>query len=279
MLASTDEIARHLEDPSWVLFDCRHDLTDHARGRRLYLEGHLPGAHFAAVETDLSGSKTGRNGRHPLPAPQVFADFLGRHGVVADSTVVAYDDVGGLYAARLWWMTRWVGLAGGVLLDGGFPKWVAEGRPVSTEVPAPRPSQVTAGPGKGTVLSSGDVMRRLGQTDSVLVDARTPERYRGETEPIDPVAGRIPGAVNRPYRQNLNSDLTFRAPAELRRELGELTRRRPPADVVHFCGSGVTACANLFAMEYAGLSGSKVYAGSWSEWISDPARPVERGAT
>ena len=279
MLVRSEQLASHLRDPAWVVFDCRHDLLDHAKGRRLYDEGHIPGAHFAAVETDLSGAKTGRNGRHPLPTPEAFAGFLARHGVSAETTVVAYDDIGGMYAARLWWLARWIGLTRVVLLDGGLPKWVVEGRLVDRAVPAPVPSTLTARADASLVWTVDDVMAQLRDPGRVLVDARTAERYRGETEPIDPVAGHIPGAVNRSYKLNLQADLTLRPAAELAREFSNLTGHRPPATVGHHCGSGVTACANIFAMELAGLPGSKLYNGSWSEWVSDPARPIGKGAT
>jgi thiosulfate/3-mercaptopyruvate sulfurtransferase len=277
MLVSTAELATHLNDPTWIVFDCRHDLADPAKGARVYAAGHIPGAHFAAVDTDLSGPKTGTNGRHPLPDPVAFVDFLARHGISDATQVVAYDDVGGQYAARLWWMLRWVGLTRGALLDGGIPKWVAEGRPVTSTLPRPTPVVWTpraAGPAPWT---SADVLARLDDRGSLLVDARAAERYRGEVEPIDPVAGHVPGAVNRFYKANLNADLTFRPADELRREFEALLDGRSPRDVGHQCGSGITACANLFAMEYAGLTGSKLYAGSWSEWIADPARPIAKG--
>jgi len=277
MLVSPQTLAQHLNDPSWVIFDCRHDLADFAKGARLYREGHLPSAHFAPVETALSGAKTGANGRHPLPAPQTFADFLGRHGVSETSTVVAYDDVGGMYAARLWWMAKWIGLKQLAVVDGGWPKWVADGRPVSTEVPAPKPVALRARVVPEMFWTVEEVQRRLKDPNAALVDARAAERYRGEVEPIDRVAGRIPGALNRFYKQNLNPDLTLRPAAELRREFESLLGSRRPENVGHQCGSGITACANLLAMEHAGLAGSKLYPGSWSEWIADPARPVAKG--
>ncbi len=281
MLISPAELASHLHDPSWVIFDCRHDLMDHTRGARLYAEGHIPNAHFASVETALAGAKNGRNGRHPLPAPEAFAEFLRAHGVTPASTLVAYDDAGGLYAARLWWMARWIGLKHVQLLDGGLPRWLAEGRALTTGISpatpasAPLPVNIDA----AGVLSVDDVQARLGQSHCAILDARAAERYRGETETIDPVAGHIPGALNRFYKANLNADLTFRPAAELRREFETLLAGRAPADVAHSCGSGITACANLFAMEYAGLPGSKLYAGSWSEWVADRARPVATGAS
>jgi thiosulfate/3-mercaptopyruvate sulfurtransferase len=281
MLVTTSELSSHLNDSTWVVFDCRHDLTDHSRGARLYAENHIPGAHFAAVEAALSGTKTGRNGRHPLPAPELFAEFLRGHGVTAASRVVAYDDAGGLYAARLWWMARWIGLEQVALLDGGLPKWTAEGRPLTPVAPERRPAAepLPVRLRHDATWDTAEVQRRLGESDAnALIDARAAERYRGEVETIDPVAGHIPGARNRFYKANLKPDLTFRPAAELRTEFEALLDGRAPANVGHQCGSGITACANLFAMEYAGLPGSKLYAGSWSEWVADASRPVARGA-
>ncbi len=279
LLVTAADLAPRLGDPSWVVFDCRHDLADPAKGARLYAAGHVPGAFFAAVDTDLSGPKGAGGGRHPLPAPAAFAAFLAAHGVTTETTVVAYDDVGGQYAARLWWMARWIGLARVALLDGGFPKWTAEGRPVTTAVPGrpAAPSALRAQVDDTLRVDAAEVARRIGDAACALVDARAAERYRGEVEPLDPVAGHIPGAKNRFYKNNLNADLTFRPAAELRREFEALLGGVAPAAVAHQCGSGITACANLFAMEYAGLAGSKLYPGSWSEWVSDPARPVARG--
>jgi thiosulfate/3-mercaptopyruvate sulfurtransferase len=216
MLASTTELAARLADPTWVVFDCRHDLMDTAKGERLYREGHLPGAHFAHLDVDLSGEKTGRNGRHPLPSPAAFVAFLARHGVTSESTVVCYDDVGGQFAARLWWLARWVGLNRVGLLDGGLPKWVAEGRALSRDVPVARPVALRGHADPLQVMSAAEVAAALAAREITLIDARAPERYRGEVEPIDPVAGHIPGAKNRFYKENLNADLTFRAVDELR---------------------------------------------------------------
>ncbi|MCW5547896.1 MAG: sulfurtransferase [Opitutaceae bacterium] len=276
MLIATEVLQRHLSEPDWIVFDCRHDLMDHARGARLYAESHIPGAFFAPVETALSGAKTGTNGRHPLPAPADFAAFLNRHGVTATTRIVAYDDVGGQYAARLWWLARWIGHPNAAVLDGGLPKWLAEGRPVTSAPPAVRPAgSVSAQADMDRVRTVAEVQAMAGR--GLMVDARSPERYRGEVEPIDRVAGRIPGAVNRFFKLNLNADLTLRPAEELRAEFVRLLAGRDPAEVVHQCGSGITACANLLAMEHAGLAGSRLYAGSWSEWIADPARPIERG--
>lgn len=278
MLISTEKLAAHWNDPRWVIFDCRHDLTDHDKGERLYREGHIPGAFFAPVETALSGKKSGKNGRHPLPAPDEFATFLAAHGVSPGSTIVAYDDAGGLYAARLWWMARWIGFDSVALLDGGITRWIAEGRKLTTDIPTAQSGGIQAKPQPAMVWDAATVSRNLNNPSAAILDARAGERYRGEVEPMDPVAGHIPGALNRFYKSNLNTDLTFRPPAELKQEFAALLQHRAPENVAHSCGSGITACANLFAMEYAGLPGSKLYAGSWSEWVSDPARPVTRGA-
>ena len=278
MLITPSALKEQVENPRWVIFDCRHDLADVTQGQRLYEEGHVPGAFFAAVETALSGPRTGRNGRHPLPSPDALADFLNQHGVTPETRIVAYDDVGGQYSARLWWLARWIGLSEVMVLDGGWPKWVAEGLPVTRAVPPARPrGSVVPRPNETLVCSSAELLAGLVTGEMLVLDARAPERYRGEVEPLDPVAGRIPAARNRFFKANLHPDLILRSSAELRREFETLLAGISPEQVVHQCGSGITACANLLAMERAGLTGSRLYAGSWSEWVSDPSRPVERG--
>jgi thiosulfate/3-mercaptopyruvate sulfurtransferase len=272
MLVSTDELAAHLDDPTWVVFDCRHDLMDATKGERLYREGHLPRAHFASVDHDLSSEKNGTNGRHPLPSPAAIAAFLARHGVNESSIVIAYDDAGGQFAARLWWLARWIGIEQVGLLDGGSAKWVAEGRALTPEMVQPTPAALRARPNATQLWNAADVLAHLNDPDCCLIDARAPERYRGEVEPIDPVAGHIPGAHNFFNKNNLNADLTFKPKADIKAAFSALISGR--TNVVHQCGSGVTACLNIFAMEYAGLAGSKLYAGSWSEWIADPNRPI-----
>jgi thiosulfate/3-mercaptopyruvate sulfurtransferase len=277
MLTSTATLAQHLNDPSWVIFDCRHDLMNEGRGEALYREAHIPGAHFAHLDVDLSGEKTGSNGRHPLPAPQAFIAFLSRHGVMHDSTIVAYDDVGGQFASRLWWLARWVGFTNVHLLDGGINQWKAEMRALSSDVPHVRPTALAGHADATMVISADELLPRLGSAGTTLIDARAAERYRGDVEPIDPVAGHIPHAKNRFYKENLNANLIFKS----REEIANAFRELIGADdemVIHQCGSGVTACANIFAMQYAGLPMSTLYAGSWSEWISDPTRPIVRGS-
>lgn len=277
MLIDTATLRQHLDDPQWIIFDCRHDLSNHERGAQLYTEGHIPNAHFAPVETALSGEKTGTNGRHPLPKPEAVAAFLAAHGVTPETQVVAYDDVGGQYAARLWWLARWIGLTRVAVLDGGLPKWIAEGNPVTAERPVARQGAVAAKPDPAQWAGVDAIETGLRSNACLVLDARTAERFRGEVEPIDKVAGHIPGARNRFFKANLNPDLTMRPPQELRREFLALLGERKASEVVHQCGSGITACANLLAMEHAGLTGSRLYPGSWSEWIADPARPVARG--
>jgi len=278
MLIAPVRLRAHLQDPSWVIFDCRHDLLDSQRGARVYAAGHIQGAYFVPVDAVLAGVKTGANGRHPLPEPADFAAFLNGHGVTPTTQIVAYDDAGGQYAARLWWLARWIGLTHVAVLDGGLTKWVGEGLPLETAVPDPRVAgTVVAQPDPARIWTVADVLGNVAAPRSLVLDARTAERFRGETEPVDPVAGHIPGARNRFFKANLNPDLTMRPAGELRGEFEALLGDWRPDQVVHQCGSGITACANLLAMEHAGLTGSKLYAGSWSEWIADPARPVARG--
>lgn len=274
MLVSAAQLAQHLNDPQWFIFDCRHDLMDTGKGERLYRAGHIPGAHFANVDIDLSGEKNGRNGRHPLPSPAAFTAFMSRHGVTNTSMVVAYDDVGGQFASRLWWLARWIGLSNVALLDGGLPKWTADGHALSTDVPHATPAALRGNADPLMLWSAEEVLAHLNDPQFALIDARTAERYRGDVEPIDPVAGHIPGALNRFYKENLNADLTLRPAADLAREFTALAPGVRSENVIHQCGSGVTACMNIFAMEYAGLPGARLYPGSWSEWVSDPSRPV-----
>lgn len=275
-LVSTEVLARHLDDPVWVVFDCRHDLLDPEAGGRAYAADHIPGALHLHLERDLSGAKTGRNGRHPLPDPEAFAERLGCLGVGQGVQVVAYDSGPGPFAARLWWMLRWMGHEAVAVLDGGYAHWMAEGRPTSTEPSTRPPARFVRRPG-AVAVDAAYVEAHLGDPAVRLLDARSPERFRGENETLDPVAGHIPGAINRYFMENLAPDGRFKPAEELRRAFSSLLRGADPGAVVHQCGSGVTACHNLLAMEVAGLAGSRLYPGSWSEWCADPARPVARG--
>ena len=267
-LVSTQELTDHLAE--WRVFDCRHDLMKPELGAQQYREAHIPGALFASMDRDLSAPKTGKNGRHPLPDAETFVAWLGRQGVRADDQVVCYDAANGSTAARLWWMLRWVGHHSVAVLDGGIAKWLREGRPVDAALPQPKPSTYVAKGTAGT-LDARTVAANLNKL--FLVDARAPARYRGEQEPIDPVAGHIPGARNRFNADNVKADGTFKQGDVLKQEFLAVLKDQKPEDVVHYCGSGVSACHNLLALEVAGLPGGKLYPGSWSEWIADPARP------
>ena len=275
-LVSVEELASHLDDPAWIVCDCRHDLADHGAGRRAYDEAHIPGARFLHLDLDLSGPKTGLNGRHPLPHPLTFGLRLGALGIDNNRQVVAYDASGGPYAARLWWMLRWVGHTPIAVLDGGWESWVRAGKPVTSDKPVIHPTTYTLRPRPETAADVSDIAEHLNDGRFQVIDARSADRFRGENETLDPVAGHIPGAVNRFFRSNLNENGGFREPAVLRQAFRDLLGEREPARVIHQCGSGVTACHNLLAMEHAGLTGSRLYPGSWSEWVSDRARPIER---
>jgi thiosulfate/3-mercaptopyruvate sulfurtransferase len=276
-LISASDLAARLSAPDLAVVDVRHDLGQpETWGESQYRSGHIPGAVFAHVDRDLSGPKTGHNGRHPLPAPEACARVFGCLGIGDETQVVAYDQGSGAYASRLWWMLRWLGHAAVAVLDGGYDQWLRDGRPIATEVPAPQPARFSVRQ-RQIPVGTDEVLANLGRGTMLVVDARGPERFRGETEPLDPVAGHIPGAVNRPFTQNLGPDGSFKSASVLRAEFDALLAGNAPAAVVHQCGSGVTACHNALAMEIAALAGSRVYPGSWSEWCADSSRPVARG--
>ena len=274
LLASTTDLAAHIGDPNWVVFDARHDLMDVEKGRNAYLTGHIPGAYFVHTDADLSGIKTGKNGRHPLPDLDTFAATMNHYGVAPGVQVVVYDDAGGCFAARLWWMLRWMGHEDVAILDGGYPLWTKEGRPVTTETPVPRPGKFVPRPHLGDTVDVHFVDRFREDPSVKLIDARNAERFAGINETIDPVAGHVPGAVNRFWQKNLDPDGRFREPGQLRAEFLELLGSNAPGEAVHMCGSGVTSCHNMFAMELAGLPAGRLYPGSWSEWCADPSRPI-----
>lgn len=275
-LISARDLAEHLNDPDWVLVDCRFDLSNPAFGGDAYLRGHIPGAYFMDLDRDLSGPKNGRNGRHPLPDPAALTGRLESCGVGNHTQIVAYDDANGMFAARFWWLMRWLGHHRVAVLDGGLQAWGRDVRVFTEHVPQAPASTYTLclQPHRVDVDT---VLAHLGKADMVLIDARSPDRFRGENETLDPVSGHIPGAINRPFRDNLGADGCFKQASVLREEFGTLLHGIPPHAVVHQCGSGVTACHNVLAMEAAGLSGSRLYAGSWSEWCADPGRPVATG--
>jgi thiosulfate/3-mercaptopyruvate sulfurtransferase len=276
-LIAMADLAARLADPSFVVVDVRHDLAQpDAWGETAYRLGHLPGARFVHVDRDLSAPKSGSNGRHPLPGPEACAALFGRLGIDATKQVVAYDQGSGMYAARLWWMLRSLGHDAAAVLDGGFAVWTREGRPVTTDTPA-FPAATFAARPVATTVDAPAVAASLATRSLLLVDARARERFRGDTEPFDPVAGHIPGAVNRPFPDNLGADGRFKPATTLAAEFTALTAGRAPGDVVHYCGSGVSACHSLLAMAHAGMEGARLYPGSWSEWCADPRRPTARG--
>ena len=277
LLVSTETLARHVNDPAWVVIDVRHELANPATGPRLYSEGHIPGAFFLHVDDDLSGEKDGTNGRHPLPDLAAFEAAVRACGVGPGIQVIAYDDQGGGYAVRLWWLLRWLGHDAVAVLDGGYPRWVAEGRPTNTATPTPRHGTFEARPHLGATVDAAFVDRFRESPALRILDARAAERFEGKQEPIDTQAGHIPGARNRFWKSNLAPDGRFKAPEVLRAELLDALEGTPPEASVHMCGSGVTACHTLFAMALAGLPMGRLYPGSWSEWSSDPARAVGKG--
>lgn len=276
-LVTVETLSQHVDDPAWRIFDCRHDLKNTEYGQQAYTKGHIPGALFLHLDRDLSGPMTGKNGRHPLPDIAAFAALMGKCGVEPDTQVVAYDNEGGIFASRLWWMLRWLGHDKVALLDGCLPGWKRAKLPLEIEVRPVTPVEFVARP-MDVQVDTGFVLEHLRAPDMLLIDARGEDRYAGENETLDPVAGHIPGARNRFYFENLDDAGCFFKPVdELRAEFEDILDGRDPKTVVQQCGSGVTACHNLLAMEIAGLSGSKLYAGSWSEWCSDPARPIATG--
>lgn len=276
-LVSVDTLKEHLFDARWCVVDCRHDLTDHGAGFRAYRAGHIPGATFAHIEEDLAGEITPATGRHPLPVREHLVTIFREWGVNNDTQIVAYDAQGGSFAGRLWWLARWLGHERVAVLDGGWQAWLAGSDNWSSLEEPDRPDgSFTAGPPRVRVIDATGVLAHRGDPATLLVDARAPERYEGRVEPLDPVAGHIPGAVNRFWQTNLQ-DGRFKPAETLRAEFDALLAGRPATQAIHQCGSGVTAAHNILAMEIAGLPGSALYAGSWSEWIRDPARPVATG--
>lgn len=276
-IINTEQLEQHLNESNWMVIDCRFTLTETEAGRTAYAHGHIPGARYAHLDEDLSGMKTGANGRHPLPDAQIFAQKLGSWGVDNQTQVVVYDDSFGAIAVRLWWMLRWMGHDAVALLDGGLPKWQREKRQVTTELPNLTHRTFTAHIRPEMLVNTEAVLTATDKPSDLIVDARAEMRFIGEIEPLDPVAGHIPGAKNLPFDDNLDMDGTLLSAEELREQYSDFLDGHLPEQVIHMCGSGVTACHNLLAMEIAGLKGGKLYAGSWSEWIVDPSHPVAKG--
>ncbi|MCG2585395.1 sulfurtransferase [Massilia sp. TS11] len=278
-LISASELAARLGAPQLVILDCRHDLVDHSAGRTGYNVGHIPGAVFIEMEHQASGPRRAADGsfrgRHPLPEKTDFLAVLRNAGVNDDSQVVVYDAQGGMFAARVWWMLRWLGHSAVAVLDGGLAAWQAAGQPMTAAEPHPAQGHLNL---RAPLVESVDAAMVLANVQSqarLVVDARAPDRFRGENETLDPVGGHIPGARNRFFRENLEADGRFKSPAQLRAEWSAIVGDEA-AHLIMQCGSGVTACHNLLALEVAGLRGAALYPGSWSEWCADPARPVAR---
>jgi thiosulfate/3-mercaptopyruvate sulfurtransferase len=278
-LIDTVALAARLDDPTVVIVDCRFALNDESWGEREYMAGHIPGAVFAHLGHDLAAPLTGTNGRHPLPEPAAVAKTFGRLGIGDGVQVVTYDQDAGMYASRLWWMLKWLGHDAVAVLDGGLAKWTAEGRPTVPGVSARVAREFRIALRADMTRSADEVSPLIGRAGWRLLDARAPERYRGETEPIDKVAGHIPSAVNHPFKSNMSAAGTFNTPDELRRAFETSLAGVAPDHTVCYCGSGVTACHNLLALEHAGLHGAKLYGGSWSEWSADPNRPIETSSS
>jgi thiosulfate/3-mercaptopyruvate sulfurtransferase len=273
-----DWVLEHLDAEGTVIVDARYALNDTEAGARAYAEAHIPGAYYVSLSHDLSGPKrpNGEGGRHPLPKPQVLAAVLGRIGISNDTTVIAYDDQGGAMASRLRWLLQWLGHDGQVyLLKGGFAGWQAAGHPVSTEVPE-QVEGVTFTPvvKEDMLVSRDEVKARIGKSGTVLIDSREAPRYRGEVEPLDPAAGHIPGAINRFWNEGKRADGTWKSPEEQAERFAGLSK---DDEIIVYCGSGVTATPNVFALQEAGFRNVKLYAGSWSDWSSDSGNPVAVG--
>ncbi len=281
-LVSIDELARLLAGPdaaALLLLDCSFDLGDTQAGARAHAAGHIPGALYVHLEQDMSGPKTGLNGRHPLPEREAFVRRMAVLGANDDTQIVGYDNAGGIYAARLWWLLRWTGHRAAAVLDGGMAGWKAAGHAVTAELSAtPAAGSFSARPSLVSTASQAQLRANLLTRQRLVLDARAPDRFRGENETLDPVGGHIPGARNRLFRDNLGLDGRFKPAAQLRAEFDAITGGRAAAELVNQCGSGVTACHNLLALEVAGLPGAALYPGSWSEWCAQPGAPVALGA-
>ena len=273
-LINAETLAEHLHESGWVIIDCRFALSDTGAGLKAYKQGHIPGARYAHLDDDLSSSITKTSGRHPLPDPHELARKLGQWGIGNDTQVVVYDDIFGAMAVRLWWLLKWLGHTSVALLDGGLPKWQRLELPLVSDPPDIKTTEFAVHLHNDMWVDASSVERIRERNDYLLIDARAEERFTGMIEPLDKVAGHIPGAINYPYEDNLDFSGTFMSKEELLAEYKDLIDGKDPVYVIHMCGSGVTACHNVLAMEHAGLHGSKLYAGSWSEWISDANRPI-----
>ncbi|MCJ7825141.1 MAG: sulfurtransferase [Anaerolineales bacterium] len=275
-LISVEELGEQLANENLRIVDTRWYLADPTEGRAEYGRHHIPGAIFLDLDSDLCAPEG--PGRHPLPDAHQFTELLGRKGIGNHHRVVVYDDSAGSVSARLWWMLKYLGHEAAAVLDGGFPEWKRLSLPVRTHRESRIPRQFKPRLNSDLKIAANEVLERISLDSSLIIDSRAPERYRGEEEPFDPIAGRIPGAVNRFWQLNLDGDGRVRDPDVLRAEFDSITSGIAPSDTIVHCGSGVTGCHNVLSMSYAGIQGVRLYAGSWSEWSSDPGRPIETGA-
>jgi len=272
------QLEPHLDEVNWAIFDSRFDLLQPQWGEEQYLIEHIPGSVYVHLDHDLSAPKNGLNGRHPLPEIEVIAGFFSKVGIDDDTQVIIYDSRGGGIAARLWWMLKYMGHKAAAVLDGGFPEWKRLGLPVRADREVRIPKQFKPQLNPDILVVAGEVLERISRGTGLIIDSRAPERYRGEEEPFDPIAGRIPGAANRFWQTNLDENGCFKDQDVLRVEFDSLSGGIAPSDTIVYCGSGVTGCHNVLSMSHAGIQGVRLYAGSWSEWSSDPSRPIATGA-
>lgn len=277
-LISTDVVADHVTNPSWLIADCRYNLSDEHWGRAEFNSRHIPGAVFVDVAHELAGDRSGVNGRHPLPTIDAMAATFGRLGIAEGTQVVAYDQDTGAFASRLWWMLRYLGHDAVAVLDGGFAKWTGEGRPVLSDSETRQPVHFTPRLRPQMRVTVDEALAHVDDPAVLLIDARSPDRYSGRPDPLDTVYGHIPGARNRYYRDNVTETGIMKPVGELRADFEKVLAGTAAHRAVLYCGSGITACHNLLAMEHAGLHGARLFAGSWSEWESDPNRPIERSS-
>lgn len=276
-LISNTALARHLDSSDWVIIDCRFDLADTDQGRRDYLKSHIPGAFYAHLDQDLSGPIIpGKTGRHPLPTVESATQLFSKWGIESSTQVVVYDDKAGAIAARLWWMLHWLGHKRAAVLDGGWPKWQTGGYPVDNQLPVPKSASFVPKPQNHLLVDADFVDQIRLDKGFVLVDSRLDFRYKGQEEPLDPIAGHIPGAINAPFRDNMEKG-QLKSSETLKIRFDQILEGKPAEQAIFYCGSGVTACYNLLALKHAGLGDAKLYAGSWSEWITEEDRPVATG--
>ncbi len=275
-LVSCKELSEHLHDPEWIIVDCSFTLSDLSAGRQAYEREHIPGARYAHLDDDLSSPVAKTTGRHPLPEINIFAEKLGQWGISNTNQVVVYDEGFGAMAGRLWWLLKWMGHDNVALLDGGYPKWRREGYSTENKLPHITATTYSPIPDNSMLVTTENMEQHVANKDSLIIDARMEERFTGFIEPLDKVAGHIPGAINLPFEDNLEPGGFFLSTEELQKLYRDILGETSADNVIHMCGSGVTACHNILAMEHAGITGSRLYAGSWSEWITDSSRAVEK---